>query len=143
MILVGDTTWTGWTNVSGSFRRTSYDANRVYGYGMNASSAALNNEVKRSFKVGTDGQYACKVSYVQAPQSAIYTIKLNGTIVGSFDGYAPTDVTLYDGFVSPEIPLGALTADSAYWLHVAALSKNAESSGYYLDFSRVVIYRVS
>jgi hypothetical protein len=112
------------------------------------SDQVWNNAYRRSFPDGDATSYVewrvpigagtwdLSVTHVTSPDAGIMTVSIDGTDVGSIDGYSPSTAYNVDG----EIPNVSVATSGLHTLRVRTDTQNAASTGYfgYLIWLRLV-----
>lgn len=93
---------------------------------------SLNDSASYDFACGA-GTYKFELLHLVSTNRAIYTVKIDGSTVGTVDGYAGGF-----GYVRSTLTGLALSAGQ-HVLTFTALSKNASSSGYDMLFERAIL----
>jgi hypothetical protein len=112
------------------------------------SDQVWNNAYRRSFPDGDASSYLewrvpigagtwdLSVTYATSPDAGIMTFSVDGTDVGSVDGYSPSTSYNVDG----EIPNVSIATSGLHTLRVRTDTQNAASAGFfgYLVWLRLV-----
>jgi hypothetical protein len=114
----------------------TYIANAAYYGWVNQSDGTQNDAISFDFACGA-GTYQLDLYHVAFSSRGIYTVKIDGTTVGTVDGYAAG--------LTPEIGsiTGIVLGAGTHTVTLVMATKNASSSGFIGQAERVMLTRTA
>lgn len=101
----------------------------------NTGGGALNDEFTLDW-IGQAGTYTMRVPFLRYHNRGICTFYVDGTTVGSIDGYATGAVAAWEEFTGISV-----IGDGAHTIRVLVTGKNASSSSYVTTISNIGLLR--
>jgi len=125
------------TVVAGTWA-TSAIASQTFGYAMQNTTGAQNDEITYKVYLAA-GTYSATCHHYKAADIGIYSIRIDGVEVQTFDGYNAGDVAnVYTTQASI-----AIAANGLKTIGIKMTSKNAGSSAYRSAITEIIMVRTS